>query len=181
MLMAAMMQTISAQSTAESNSACSETCCKADSAACPVKENGYVSFDAMKKILAQPSSEAVQTLLKSWNYEVVRGGGNSGVFKFGKVSYNGNWAFFPNEKWAGIDYTFVPGKGVISIKWMFSSKECYEKALKDFGASEWVKETEQNMGNAFQTDFRRGTEAFVSLYAYDYGIYSIVYQVYAKL
>lgn len=176
--MAAFVQTIFAQEAADTCAAA----CQTDATVCPIKAGGNVGLSAVKQIISQKSVAGVQDLLKSWNYEAVLSGGNNGVFKFGNAEYNGNWAFFPGEAWAGIDYSFVPGKGVISIKWMFSSKECYEKALKDFGSSpEWVTEKARSIANGYQSDFRLGTNAFVSIISYTTGIYTIMYQVYAKL
>lgn len=175
--MAAIMQTISAQECAKCEN------CKKDNTECcdsVVKTSGHVAFCGLQKILEQKTSDKVKELLKNWNYEVVLGGANAGVYKFGKVNYNGNWAFFPNETWAGVEYT-VTANGVTSVKWMFSSKECYEKFLKDIEAKGWVKENSGDKGQSFQTTFRNGTREFVTVDAFSYGIYSIIYQVYALL
>lgn len=178
MLMAAMMQTISAQCCQEGGASCAEgkECC--DSV---VKASGNVAFCCLKKIVAQKTSSKVVELLKSWNYETVLGGGNTGTYKFGNVEYNGNWAFYPDETWAGITYT-VTANGVTSVKWMFSSKESYEKFLKDAeAAKDWVKENSGNTGQSFQTTFRNGTREFITIDALNNGLYSVVYQVYALL
>ena len=177
LLMAAMMQTIYAQ--------CADcTKCEKDNAECSdtlVKASGHVAFCCLQKIVEQKTSPKVVELLKSWNYETVLGGGNSGTYKFGNVEYNGNWAFYPDETWAGINYT-VTANGVTSVKWMFSSKECYEKFLKDAEAAKgWVKENAHDTGMSFQTTFRNGTSEFITVDALNNGLYSIVYQVYAKL
>ena len=177
LMMAAVMQTVSAQ--CKSDSCCASACKDSTKAVCQVAENGHVCFKALKKIIAQPNAEAVQNLLKKWNYEVVRNGSNSGIYKFGDVSYSGNWAFFPDAKWAGIEYKVVAGKGVTSVKGQFSSKESYEKFIKDIKASDWVAEGEHSNGPALQTDFRNGTKEFINVFAYNNGIYSVIYQVYA--
>ncbi|MCQ2242725.1 MAG: hypothetical protein MJZ32_00540 [Bacteroidaceae bacterium] len=174
MIMAVLMQTVFAQSDSiKCDSQCdsAKVCCSFST-----------DFPSLQNLISKKTVDDVRNLLTVWGYSCLQSAGagtSDGVFneiwKKGNVEHNGNWVFYPDEKWAGIDFTLLKERGVTSFTWTFTSKECYEKLKSDLKAAGWVPSKDFNTGISVQTDYRNGTKEFVTLQAYSYGTYSIMY------